>query len=224
MQTERYSRREFLARVYRYSSLSMMALLFGYDLSAHEQDLAKSTALLYATRYGATKDTAQWIQNGMRTHVDLLDIERVSFSDVLTRYDRFIVGSGIWTGGVHKKVIEFFETGRNSLEGKILATFLVCGTEESTDKGRARIEGYFNVMHASLVTKPSMSKAFGGRIIVEKLFDDDRKALTAFYNSFLHDQLRSWDHTDPEKARCFGTDAEYNLKNPRLGSVQKIRA
>lgn len=206
MQPDHLSRREFLARVWKYSSLAMMAMSFGYEVSARERQTGKSTALLYATRYGTTRDTAEWIRNGMRTPVDLLDIERVSFSDVLAEYDRFIVGSGIWSNGVHGKVYEFFETGRDSIDGRLLATFIVCGSADGSEKGIQRIEGYFNGMHASLATKPPLSRAFGGRLVVERLSEEDRSRLSAFYSQYLHDQLRSWDRTDPAKATNFGND------------------
>lgn len=198
------TRREFLSRVCRYSSLSMMALFFGCDIVRLTEGQKKKTALIYATRYGATKETSGWIQEGMQGSVDLLDIESISFSEVASRYDRFIIGSGVWIGGVHKKIIEFLESRKSELNGRVLATFVVCGTDGSTENGRKRIDGYFTPLYACFDKKPLLSRYFGGRVVVENLTDEDRQALTVFYKTYLHAELRSWDRTDPGKASLFG--------------------
>ena len=211
MSSDLITRREFLSRACRYSSLSMMALFFGCDIARLTEGQKKKTALIYATRYGATKETAGWIQEGMQGPVDLLDIESISFTDVTDRYDHFIIGSGVWIGGVHKRIIEFLESRRNELSGRVPATFVVCGTDGSTENGRERIDGYFTPMHAPLDKEPLLSRYFGGRVVVEKLTDEDRGALRVFYKTYLHAQLRSWDRTDPEKAGLFGKDIKHFL-------------
>lgn len=208
MPFEKLSRREFLAGALKYSSLAMMAMTFGYEASAQCRDRNKPTALLYATRYGATKDTARWIRKGMDVPVDLLDIEKVSYSEVLAGYDRFIVGSGIWIMGAHPKVIQFFETGREALQEKLLGTFIVCGSADGSEQGKQRSEHYFNKMHTPLLVKPPLSRAFGGRMVVGRLSEEDRTKLTAFYKNFLNQDLRDWDLTDSGKAKLFGKDAE----------------
>ena len=207
MSSDFITRREFLSRVCRYSSLSMMALFFGCDIARLPEEQKKKTALIYATRYGATKETAGWIQEGMQGPVDLLDIESISFPDVTARYDHFIIGSGVWIGGVHKKIIEFLESRKNELSGRVLATFVVCGTDGSTENGRKRIDSYFTPLYACLDKRPLLSRYFGGRVIVENLTDEDREALRVFYKTYLRAELRSWDRTDPEKAALFGGEA-----------------
>lgn len=222
MSSDCISRREFLSRAYKYSSLSLMALFWGCDIARLTEGKEKQTALIYATRYGATKETAGWIHEGIQGPVDLLDIESISFSDVASRYDRFIIGSGVWIGGVHKRIVDFLESHKNELNGKVLATFVVCGTDGNTQSGRKRIDGYFTPMHAPLDRKPSLSGYFGGRVIVEKLTDEDREALTVFYKTYLKDQLRSWDRTDPEKAELFGGEVKRfcgEKMNVSLGSA-----
>ncbi|WP_157858139.1 flavodoxin domain-containing protein [Pelodictyon luteolum] len=199
------TRREFLLKTAGYASLAISGWMFGRHLTVYGQECRRSTALVYATRYGATKECAEWILAGMGAPADLLDIERISYSDVLSGYDRLIIGSGIWANGVDQKILDFFEAGRGLLDEKLLATFIVCGSTTATIKGRAHIDGYFSSMHKTLSKSPSCSRAFGGRLIVEKLNDEDHKALTAFYRSFLQTELRDWDRTDPNQARSFGS-------------------
>lgn len=197
------SRRDFLLK----AALSLAALNFGCSISKLTGDGAGNTALIYATKYGATKDTANWIRNGINGEVDLLNIEDISFPRTARGYDSFIVGSGGWIGGVHNRLLDFLTSQDEMLDGKVIASFVVCGTDGGTESGKKRINGYFDQFHAPLKKTPLLSDYFGGRIIVEKLTDEDREALIKFYRTFLKSELMSWDKTDPDKAGRFGKDA-----------------
>ena len=203
MSSDLISRRGFLLK----AALSLAALNFGCSISKLRGDRAGNTALIYATRYGATKDTAQWIRTGIDREVDLLNIEDISFTRAVNGYDSFILGSGVWTGGVHNRLLDFLTSQAELLDGKITASFIVCGTDGGTESGKKRISGYFDQFHAPLKRVPLLSGSFGGRIIVEKLTDEDREALIKFYRTFLKSELMSWDKTDPERAGRFGKDA-----------------
>jgi menaquinone-dependent protoporphyrinogen IX oxidase len=206
MSSDMISRRDFLLS----AALSLAALNFGCSISGLMGEKSRS-ALIYATKYGATRDTAHWIRNGINKDVDLLDIEAVSYPDIASGYDSFIIGSGVWTGGVHKNFSDFLSSQAEKLNGKIIASFIVCGTDGTTGSGRKRIDGYFEQFHAPLKKMPLMSEYFGGRIIVEKLTDEDREALIKFYRTYLKSELTSWDKTDPDKARLFGKEASHLL-------------
>lgn len=203
MLTDSINRREFLSAC-KYFSLSLLALNFGCSISKLIGDKSKNVALIYATKYGATKDTSYWIRNGINGKVDLLNIEGIPSSDVASRYDLFIIGSGIWVGGVHEKIIDFFISQAGILNSKVIASFIVCGTDGSTKEGKQRIDGYFEQLHSPLKDRPILSEYFGGRIIVEKLTKEDREALIRFYRTYLKTELMSWDKTDPKKAAFFG--------------------
>ncbi|NTW57147.1 MAG: hypothetical protein HGB20_08920 [Chlorobiaceae bacterium] len=189
---------------------------FGYEAAARISDRTKPTAIIYATRYGATRDTVVWVRKGMDMPVDLLDIERISFQDVLSGYDRIIVGSGIWIKGVHQRVPEFFQAGREALREKLLGTFIVCGSADGSEKGKERIGHYLDNMHAPLLVKPALTGAFGGRLVVDRLSEEDRTKLAAFYKNFLNEELRDWDLTDPGKAKRFGRKAKQLEAGPAL--------
>ncbi|MBI5663673.1 MAG: hypothetical protein HZC49_01090 [Nitrospirae bacterium] len=203
MSSDLISRRDLLFK----AALSLAALNFGCSISKLAGDREGNTALIYATKYGATKDTAGWIRNGIDGEVDLLDIEDISFTRTAKGYGSFIVGSGVWIGGVHNKLLDFLTSQAEILDGKVIASFVVCGTDGSTESGKKRIDGYFNQFHAPLKTMPLLSEYFGGRIVVEKLTEEDREALIKFYRTFLKSELTSWDKTDPDKAGRFGNEA-----------------
>lgn len=204
--SDRYSRREFLARAVKYSSLPLLAMMFGCDISTGSKNPVGKTAIVYASRYGATRDTAAWIRQGMNQNIDLLDIEHITCSDTLDSYDSFIVGSGIWISGVHPKILEFLQAGRKKLADRLLATFIVCGTEGRSGMERELIDSYLSRLHSPLKEVPPLSKVLGGRLVVEKLSEQDRKALEIFYTTYLNSQLHSWDRTDPLKAELLGKD------------------
>ena len=202
------NRREFLKLGSSAILVSMGAFKFGCSLQPLVQDKDKKVALLYATRYGATKDTAEWIAEGMGREVDLLDIEKISFAESAKKYDLFIIGSGVWIDGVHKDMLRFLETQKSLLKDKIIASFILCGTTGEDIKGDERIEDYFSKFHSSLDKKPPLNEKFGGRIVIEKLNVKDRKMLEVFYERVLKREFVSWDRTEPEKADIFGKSTQ----------------
>ncbi len=102
------------------------------------------------------------------------------------------------------------------MESKIIASFIVCGTTGEDEAGEVRIEGYFERFHKPLDVKPEMKRHFGGRMIIEKLSEKDRKLLDNFYRNVLKKEFVSWDRTKPEEAEKFGTEL---LKGIKLMSV-----
>ncbi len=218
MSSDLISRRGFLLK----AALSLAALNFGCGISKLTGDGAGNTALIYATKYGATKDTANWIRNGIHGEVDLFNIEDISYPGTAKRYDSFIIGSGVWIGGVHNRLLDFLTSQAEMLDGKVIASFIVCGTDGATESGRKRIDGYFEQFHSTLKEKPPLREYFGGRIIVEKLTDEDREALIKFYRTYLKTELTSWDKTDPDKAGRFGKDAARLLSKEAKEPVRVI--
>jgi len=197
-------RRNFLKYGSTITLLSIGAFNFGCSIKPLVQDKNKKVALIYATRYGATKDTAQWIEQGLDREVELLNIEDISFAETAKKYDLFILGSGVWIDGVHKDMLKFLETQKAELKDKIIASFILCGTTNKDVQGEARIEQYFTKFHSSLDKKPPLNEKFGGRMIIDKLNEKDKKLLEMFYKKVLKREFVSWDRTQPDKARLFG--------------------
>ena len=203
------NRRKFLKLSSNIALASVAAFNFGCSIEPLVKE--KKVALIYATRYGATKDTAEWIEEGIGRKIDLLNIEDISFSQTVKKYDLFIIGSGVWIDGVHKDMLQFLEVHKTELKGKIVASFILCGTTGEDIKGEERIEQYFSKFHSSLDEKPPLNEKFGGRIIIDKLNEKDRKMLEMFYKKVLKREFVSWDRTEPEKARLFGEKAKKSI-------------
>ena len=196
-------RRDFLLTL-GITLVSASAYSFGENIKEETQKSDK-IALIYGTRYGATEDTAKWIAKGLGTSVDILNVETIHFDETVKKYDKFIIGSGIWIDGAHKRLTELLSTHTKEIESKIIASFIVCGTTGEDEAGGERIEGYFERFHKPLTIKPERKRHFGGRMVIEKLSEKDRKLLNNFYNKILKKEFVSWDRTQPEQAEKFGT-------------------
>lgn len=196
-------RRTFLKKTGQTLLGCALAYQFGCGLSKLFES-EKRVALIYATRYGATRDTARWIAEGMKGKIDLIDVAAADLTRLSQKYDSYVVGSGVWTGGVDPVLQTWLRENQILLARKVLATFVVCGSRPGTPDADQRIAGYLKQLHSHLTVPPKQSKSFGGRLIVDRLTPEDRKALTAFYQKYLHQKLKDWDDTDPVAAQGFG--------------------
>lgn len=190
---------------------SATAYSFGESLKPLIDKKTQKIALIYGTRYGATEDTAHWIAKGVGSPIDVIDIEKLDFNEGMEKYDQFIIGSGIWIDGTHKRLMELLSTHKEQIEPKIIASFIVCGTTGEDKAGKKRIEGYFEKFLKPLDTKPALQAHFGGRMIINKLTDKDRKLLDNFYRNILKKEFLSWDRTKPEEAEKFGQKADQHF-------------
>ncbi|OQX57479.1 MAG: hypothetical protein B5M52_07410 [Helicobacteraceae bacterium 4484_230] len=204
MKEKTRSRRDFLHLASKMTSVSIAAFSFGCSIKPSIEKNSTKTALLYGTRYGATKDTAQWIAKGAGDNLDILDIETVDLNTIADRYDMFIIGSGVWIDGVHIRMKELLSAKTNQIEPKIIAAFIVCGTTGKDKAGKKRIEGYFDRFFQPLNNRPPRLAYFGGRMNISKLSEKDRKLLENFYRNILKREFKDWDRTDPKAAKSFG--------------------
>ena len=198
-------RRDFLLTA-GMALMSASAYSFGESIKPLINEKTDKIALIYGTRYGATEDTANWIAKGMGVSVDVLNIESINFNETLHDYDTFIIGSGIWIDGAHKRLMELLTKHTDEMESKIIASFIVCGTTGEDEAGKGRIEGYFERFHKPLTIKPKIQRHFGGRMVIEKLSEKDRKLLDNFYRNVLKKEFKSWDRTKPKEAEKFGLE------------------
>jgi len=132
------------------------------------------------------------------------NIETVDYDECVAKYDKVIIGSGIWIDGAHKRLMELLSTYKEQLETKIIASFIVCGTTGNDKAGKIRIQKYFERFHQPLDVKPALKAHFGGRMIIEKLTEPDWRLLDHFYVNVVKREFVRWDRTDPYKAEKFG--------------------
>ncbi|MCI5119913.1 MAG: hypothetical protein D3908_01720 [Candidatus Electrothrix sp. AUS4] len=206
----RIDRRAFLKGSCKITAGLALAFNFGCSIRKNVQE-EKSISLVYATRYGSTYDTATWIKNGIGSHVSLVDLETADLDAVLAEDALFILGSGIWTGGVHPKLKELARQEAGQGQQRVIGSFVVCGTPGDSEQGRQRIADYLAQIHRPLGYAPQFSRSFGGRLVVEKLNHEDKEALIRFYRTYMNQELASWDRTEPAAASAFGTRLDQAL-------------
>jgi menaquinone-dependent protoporphyrinogen oxidase len=156
----------------------------------------KSTVILYASRYGSTARTAEWIAEGMEGKA-----VAVSLKDVgdLSAYKNIILGSGIYFDQLHPDMSAFLETRGEEVRNKLLAVFIVCGTPPD------QAQGYLNMFAEKCKVQPRLMRAFGGWIKKEILSPEDAKSLEDYYKS-INEPFKDFDSTDKAKCLEFGKE------------------
>jgi len=90
------------------------------------------TLILYATKYGATKEIAEKIA----TLVEGSQIYNVKEKNIphLEPYDCIFLGSSVYAGSIRKEMKEYITLNKNMLKDKKLALFLSGMGTESSEK------------------------------------------------------------------------------------------
>ena len=156
----------------------------------------KDVVIIYASRYGSTARTAEWIAEGMEGKATVLSLKD---AEDLSAYKNIILGSGIYFDQLHPDMSAFLEARGDELTNKLLAVFVVCGTPPD------QAQGYMNMFAEKCKTKPGLMKAFNGWIKKELLSPEDNKSLGDYYKS-INEPFNNYDHTD--KAKCLGFGKE----------------
>ena len=197
------SRRSFLAQG---GAVAASAFLFGCGLGPLVEERGPRGAILYASRYGATRENAAWIAEGLGRPVELIDVEQLADETAIIGYDWLVVGSGIWVGGPHGGLVALLGRHVEALDGRIVGSFVVCGSRNDSAGGLKRIGKYLGQLHAPLKSPPPLSRGLGGRLVVAQLSDEDRAALERFYRDHLNRELKDWDRMDRGQAVGFGRE------------------
>lgn len=128
--------------------------------------MTNKVLIAFATKNGATKDTADQIAQVLRTkysmEVDLVDLQRDSHPD-LSQYNSIVVASGIRMGKWYNEARQFL---KSNFQGKTVAIFVSAmyqgGTPETYPTA---VESYLEaVAKECLNVKPIAKEVFGGRM------------------------------------------------------------
>ncbi|WP_298666343.1 flavodoxin domain-containing protein [uncultured Methanofollis sp.] len=127
------------------------------------------TCVIYESKYGTTEEIAGAIALVLGPARTCRPEE---FTDDLTSFDLFVIGTPIYNGNIAPSVRRFVETNARWLKKKPVALFCTC---LNIPKGRsylAELQDYLG--------KDVPAVAFGGRLDTAKLDRDDRTALTLY--------------------------------------------
>lgn len=180
------------------SAVLFIVLLLGLAVFATRAEVEeqKSTVIIYASRYGSTARTAEWIAEGMEGKATVVSLKDVGG---LSTYKNIILGSGIYFDQLHPDMSAFLEARGEEVRNRLLAVFVVCGTPPD------QAQGYLNMFAEKCQAKPRLMRVFGGWIKKELLSPEDRKSLEDYYKS-INEPLNNYDSTDKAKCLEFGKE------------------
>jgi len=132
-----------------------------------------STVIVFASKYGFTKECAQKVADGLNGEVDIIDLGSTKQVD-LSAYDRVIIGGSVYVGKIRKEVSVFCTENLDVLKEKNLGLF-ICGMQEESvlkqeladnfpqelideAKSKQYLGGMFNFDKAGFLDKAIMKK------------------------------------------------------------------
>lgn len=165
--------------------------------STPQEEINPKVLILYDSRYGSTELIAYWIAVGIGSNAKVKAIQAVKNSDF--EGDDFVfLGSPIFKANITEKMSEFIELNRIKLKDKQIGLFVVCGTY--LVHGDLRIKEFEDKIGKKAVIK----KAFGGRLIPEKLNQEDKKRLKNYWDERGVKEIKGFDYLSREEAEKFG--------------------
>ncbi len=134
--------------------------------------------ILYATKYGSTREYAHFLAEGLAAPA----VQAEDFTaDLLEDRSLVVVGSPIYGFRVLPAMESLLERFGKRLAGKTLAAFVVCG--DTLRIPRTREGGPVNLVKLTrlLPAEPAATAIFGGRMRLDELDAGDREQIMTFY-------------------------------------------
>lgn len=125
------------------------------------------TIIIYATKYGFTKECVDELKNQLNGDVLAVDILKDSISS-LDAFDQIIIGGSIYMGQINRKLRTFCENNLESITSKRLGLFLCCGLLENFEQSIS------NAFPSQLIEKAVSKECFGGQLRTEIMKGPDR--------------------------------------------------
>lgn len=126
-------------------------------------------AIIYAGKYGATKQYATWLGDELGLPV----LEQANAGpEIIARFDYLLIGTSVYAGRTLNK--EWLERNEITLKSKKLFFFVVCGTPSSETK---KLEQLIEKNIPSQLMQPASVWFLRGRMIIKKLSWKDRMML-----------------------------------------------
>jgi menaquinone-dependent protoporphyrinogen oxidase len=128
--------------------------------------MTEKVLIAFASKFGATQDTAQQIAQTLRNEytlsVDLVDLNREGHPD-LSNYGNVVVASGVRMGKWYKEALEFL---KSNFEGKKVALFVSAMYQGENPKTYPNaVQKYLKeIAKQHLKVEPVAMEVFGGRM------------------------------------------------------------
>lgn len=91
------------------------------------------TLIAYGSKYGTAEKCSKEIAKHITGQVDIVDL-KANKEIKLADYDKVIIGSSIYAGGLRKEVKAFYEKNKEILKDKKVAVFISCMAKENPEQ------------------------------------------------------------------------------------------
>lgn len=119
--------------------------------------------IAYATKHGATEDSAKLLAKNLNGEVDLVNLKKNRNID-LSKYDKVIIGSSVYVGKVRKEAIKFCDEHLDKLSDKKIILFTCCMRE-----GKEAEEQVKASFPQQLINNAIIIENLGGEFNFEKM-------------------------------------------------------
>lgn len=163
--------------------------------------------VVYASKYGSTREVAQAIADGLGA-----DIAAASTLPDIRPYDLVVVGSPIYAGEYLEPILEFIRLNRALLAQRKVAAFITAAADMELTLGLTGDEDellFTQQDFADGLAKLTggevlAARGFGGRLIPEQLDKRDYNMLSWFYRFLMHEEFKGFDLLDLPAAYRWG--------------------
>jgi len=156
----------------------------------------KGVVIVYASLYGSTAKTAEWIAEGMAGKAAVVSAAEAGD---LGGYDKIVLGSGIYNNKLHVDMAAFLEKQGAEVQDKLIALFVVCGAPPD------QAGPYLEMFAEKCQAKSLLARAFNGWMKKELLSAEDYKGLEEYYKGAGY-PFENYDQTDKAKCLEFGKE------------------
>ena len=156
----------------------------------------KGVVIVYASRYGSTAKTAEWIAEGMAGKATVV---LAGEAGDLGGYEKIILGSGIYNNKLHVDMAAFLEKQGAEVQDKLIALFVVCGAPPD------QAGPYLEMFAEKCQAKSLLARAFNGWMKKELLSAQHYKGLEEYYKGAGY-PFENYDQTDKAKCLEFGKE------------------
>jgi len=160
-------RRTFFKTVAVAGGVTLLAASESRALQFYPHMGKQKWAVLYGSRYGATRDAGVWISEGMGGIANVFDARE---EPDLSQFDGIIVGSGIYVGKIDTPLEAYLMKNASRFSSHIRGLYIVCGGGDTP-----RAQEYVTALAKACGAKPEMTKVFPGRLTIRLLTPQDAK-------------------------------------------------
>ena len=129
--------------------------------------------IVYASKYGCTRDCAKYLVNKISSDVTLVDINKPAEKVEINAFDKIIIGGSVYVGKISKKLRDFCESNLDVLVKKDIGIFLCCALHEEME------ESLKNSFPAALLQAARITKSFGSEARLDKMSFVDKTIIKA---------------------------------------------